>query len=196
MKQADSLWNELFTTLAPGRSLDNIAEQIAQAIYSGRLTVGDKLPNERDLGQLFGVSRSTLREAIRILEAEGMVAVQRGTTGGTFVSAPEVSKVGFGLAALIHFHEATPVDFAEFRGAFESESAYLVSQRATDAQVAELGQIVEEAARVALNPALDWEHFVDCDLSFHEKLAIATGNSIRDAGGAPRLSSNIVVIEP
>jgi DNA-binding FadR family transcriptional regulator len=72
-----------------------------------------------------------------------MVAVQRGTTGGTFVSAPGASKVGFGLAALIHFHEATPQDFAEFRGAFESESACLAAQRATDAQVAELGEIVE-----------------------------------------------------
>lgn len=181
MDRADSPWGALFTAVAPGRSSDHIAEQISQAVYSGQLSVGDKLPNERELGQLFGVSRSTLREAIRILEAEGMVAVQRGTTGGTFVSAPEASKAGFGLAALIRFHEATPEDFAEIRYSFESESAGLAARRATDQQIAELGEIVEAAAAVARDSESDWAQFVDWDLAFHQKLAEATGNSIRVA---------------
>lgn len=174
-------WEDMFTTIAPGRSSDNIANQIMQAVYSGQLSVGDKLPNERELGQLFGVSRSTLREAIRILEAEGMVTVQRGTTGGTFVAAPEVGKVGFGLSALIRFHQATIEDFTEFRQSFEAETAYWAAKRATQEQSDRLIEIVRLATNVALNVEVDWEKFVDLDVSFHEAVAAASGNTIRVA---------------
>lgn len=174
-------WEDMFTSMTSGRSSDNIAKQILQAVYSGKLSVGDKLPNERELGQLFGVSRSTLREAIRILEAEGIVSVQRGTAGGTFVAAPDVNKVGFGLAALIHFHQATVEDFTEFRATFESETAFTAAKRASSQDIEQLLKIAEQALEVARKPDEGWEKFVDLDVTFHEAVAVASGNSIRQA---------------
>jgi GntR family transcriptional repressor for pyruvate dehydrogenase complex len=150
-------------------------------VLLGQLQVGERLPNERDLGRLFGVSRSTLREAIRILEAEGIVEVRRGTTGGTFVARPKPSRVGFLLAALIRFHEATPSDFAEFRLTFEAETAYLAAKRATPEDVARLLAIAEKARRVAEDLEQPWENFIDLDISFHEELAAASKNPIRVA---------------
>jgi DNA-binding FadR family transcriptional regulator len=89
-------WTQWVKAADRRRGSDRVAEQIQNAVSAGTLAVGDRLPNERELGRLFGVSRATIREAVRQLETEGMVEVRRGVTGGTFVSQPNPGRLGLG----------------------------------------------------------------------------------------------------
>src|SRR3954471_9329941 len=68
------------------RSFDHIVGQIRDAISSGGILPGERLPSERDLGVAFGVSRTTLREALRALEAQGVIEIRTGSRGGAFVA--------------------------------------------------------------------------------------------------------------
>jgi GntR family transcriptional repressor for pyruvate dehydrogenase complex len=168
----------LFAADGAGRAPSDIAVRIRRAIASGDLAPGDRLPNERDLGGLFHVSRATLREALRLLEADGFVEVRRGVTGGAFVCLPTGDRAGSALGALIRFHQATAEHFAEFRLTFEPETARLAARRATPEQVAKL---TETVARIgaASHPDVPWERFMDLDIAFHEQVAEASGNPIR-----------------
>jgi GntR family transcriptional repressor for pyruvate dehydrogenase complex len=171
---------ELFQKPNLGRSSTAIALGLSESIINGRLKVGQKLPNERELGRLLGVSRTTLREALRMLEADGLIQIKRGVTGGAYVSAPSTNRAGAALASLIRFHQATPEHFAEFRLTFEAENARLAALRAQDHEIATLMEI---AARIGLTarPDVPWDDFVDLDITFHETVAEATANPIRYA---------------
>ena len=68
------------------RSFDHIVGQIRDAIASGGIAPGERLPSERDLGATFGVSRTTLREALRALEAQGVLEIRTGSRGGAWYS--------------------------------------------------------------------------------------------------------------
>lgn len=170
----------LFSDASAERTPNAIALRIQQAIVMGDLKVGERLPNERDLGSLFGVSRATLREALRLLEAEGLVEVRRGVTGGAFVQVPRSDRVGSALSALIRFHQATPEHFAEFRLTFEPQTARMAAERATPEHSARLMEIVARIGAAA-RPEVAWEEFMDLDIAFHEQVAEASMNPIRVA---------------
>lgn len=157
-----------------------VALAIQQQIQSGQLRIGDRLPNERQLCQELNVSRATLREAVRMLEAEGIVEVRRGVTGGTFVVKPEAEGVGYRLAALLRFGQVTPQDFSEFRLDFEPETARLAAVNGTPEDVDQLAQVVE-SIREATVPGVRWGLFSDLDIQFHEQIAVASHNPIRVA---------------
>jgi GntR family transcriptional repressor for pyruvate dehydrogenase complex len=150
-----------------------------RAIYDGEWAVGDRLPNERQLGQELGVSRATLREAIRMLEADGVVEVRRGVTGGTFVVEPTPSRVGFQLAALLRFGQATPEHFQEFRMAFELENAYWAGIRAGPDHHERLNRLIDRLGDAVLSLDVPWDTFADLDMAFHEEVAAASQNPIR-----------------
>jgi len=171
----------LFTAVRPTRGFEDIALHIQQAVASGQLKDGDRLPNERDLGALFGVSRATLREALRVLEGAGVVAVRRGASGGVFVAEPKADQVARALEALIRFRGATAVELADFRVSFEGETAYWAAKRATPAQVARLAEIAGAYARQAEDQEAQWALLVDIDVSFHQEVARAAHNQIRVA---------------
>ncbi|GMA61907.1 FadR family transcriptional regulator [Alicyclobacillus fastidiosus] len=177
VKQVNGMFNEV----RPVRGFEDIVQQIQEAVVQGRLQVGDRLPSERELCAIFGVSRPTLREAIRSLEAAGVVEVLRGTYGGTFISEPKAEQVGQSLAALIRFRGATAVELAEFRTSFESETALWAAKRATEENKQTLFTIVERIRDSLENTSVPWSVFVDLDLSFHEEVARASQNQIRVA---------------
>ena len=165
-------------TMRRGRG-SAVAQQMLQAIYDGQWAVGDRLPNERQLGQELGVSRATLREAVRVLEADGVVEVRRGVTGGTFVVEPGPNRVGFQLASLLRFGQATPDHFQEFRMAFELENAYLAGLRATSENHERLERILDRLGDAVLRLDASWETFAELDMAFHEEIAAASQNPIR-----------------
>lgn len=171
----------MFNEVQPHRGFDDIVMQIQESIFQGNLKPGDRLPNERELGGVFGVSRPTLREAIRSLEAAGYVEVRRGTHGGTFITEPKAEQVGQSLSALIRFRGATAQELAEFRSSFEGETAFWAAKRATENHKQRLREIVSQLEDVTHNQQTPWEAFVDLDLAFHEELARATQNQIRVA---------------
>jgi GntR family transcriptional repressor for pyruvate dehydrogenase complex len=171
----------IFTEVNPVRGFEDIAVQIKEAILQGHLKVGDRLPNERDLGALFKVSRPTVREAIRSLEATGVVEVRRGVYGGIFITEPKPDQVGRALEALLRFRGATVAELVEFRSTFEAETAYLAAKRATDKQIEALMKLATSVNKVAMATEEPWEKFIQLDIAFHEEIAIASQNQIRVA---------------
>lgn len=153
--------------------------QIQAALYAGKLKVGDRLPNERQLGEIFGVSRATLREALRLLEALGIVEVKRGATGGAFIATPGAEHAGMLLSSFIHFRHATSQDLNEFRETFEAETASSAAERITEAETESLRELVAEFKN--LEGDAPWGAFVDIDLRFHMRVAELSKNQIRIA---------------
>ena len=94
------------------RSFDDVLEQLREAIFSGRVRPGDRLPGERQLCEEFGVGRPTLREALRSLEAVGIIEVRPGKGGGSYAVTPSESILGDALAALVNLRGASLEDLA------------------------------------------------------------------------------------
>lgn len=82
----------LFRPLRPGRSFALVVDRLKRGIEDGELKPGYKLPSEPELANLFGLSRSVVREALKVLELSGYLEVRRGYGGGTFVCAPEAEE--------------------------------------------------------------------------------------------------------
>lgn len=129
---------------------EQVAEQLRQLIIKGELAPGDRLPVEGDLCAVFGVSRSTIREAIRALTARDMVHTVRGTTGGTFVSKTDPLKVSQYLETSIGLMSSAEdigvAEILEARELVEVPSARFACSRATPDQIEALRESVERGA--------------------------------------------------
>jgi DNA-binding FadR family transcriptional regulator len=173
----------IFTPAKRTRSFEAVVAQIRAAIIERKLQPGQRLPQERELCRLFDVSRSTLREGLRALEALGVVEVRPGATGGVFVAEPGGDQVGLALEALIHLSDATARDLAEFRDSFESETARWAAARATDREIEALRAVVAEFRRLADEDeaAVPWPVLAELDAQFHDAVAQASHNQVRVA---------------
>ena len=150
-----------------------LSQSIADTLLSmitieKRFSAGDKLPNENELSEELNVSRTTLREAIRILVAYNVLEIQRGK--GTFVTqAAFEQQSDFGQLADI---KVNAKDLYEMRLIFEPEAAYLAAIRGTDAEIKrilDLGEKIEQEIKSGQDRT-DNEH------SFHKAIAQATHN--------------------
>ena len=169
----------LFTPAKRTRSFEDVVEQIRNAVIEGKIQKGDRLPNERELCGIFGISRSTLREGIRALEALGVVEVRPGAGGGTFAAEPRGDQVGAALESLIRFSGATARDLWEFRVSFEGETAFWAAARATTEDVAALDEIVDEWKVLDAGDKVAWPVFAEVDVRFHDTVAQASHNQVR-----------------
>jgi GntR family transcriptional regulator, transcriptional repressor for pyruvate dehydrogenase complex len=170
-----------FSPVRRVRSFDDVTKQIRDAILSGEIGRGERLPSERVLCETFGVSRSSLREALRSLETLGIVEIRPGKGGGAYAATPPVETVGNALATLVSLQGASAQDLAEFRVSFEGENAWWAARRADGDDVATLEGLVKEA-RAALRMTHDGIAALgEVDARWHEALALATGNRLRVA---------------
>jgi DNA-binding FadR family transcriptional regulator len=160
------------------RSFDEVLEQLRESILSGRIRPGDRLPGERQLCESFGVGRPTLREALRSLEATGLIEVRPGKGGGSYAVTPSEETVGDALAALVHLRGASLEDLAEFRVDFEGENASWAARRADAGDITALEALVAEA-RAAADKRSGRAALLRIDVRWHEKLARATKNRLR-----------------
>jgi GntR family transcriptional repressor for pyruvate dehydrogenase complex len=171
----------LFTEVKRTRSSDDVVEQIRSAILDGQLHTGDRLPNERDLCGVFGVSRATLREGLRTLEALGAIEIRPGAAGGIFAAEPQADQVGAALESLLRFRHVTAYELAEFRTSFEGETAELATARASADEVAGLRAMVAQFQGLAEDPLVRWSTLAELDIAFHEAMAEAARNQVRVA---------------
>jgi GntR family transcriptional regulator, transcriptional repressor for pyruvate dehydrogenase complex len=163
---------ELFNRVSVGRISEIIVEQIRLLMRQGQLRPGDRLPPERDLCERFGVSRVTVREALRMLESSGLVEIRVGARGGAFVTAPSSNRVGEGLTDLLTLSVISAADVTEVRMILEVGIVPLVCERATEQDLSDLEKICqrsEEALR-------DSDYTMDMSLEFHTRVAEATHN--------------------
>src|SRR4051794_38251636 len=149
------------------RSFDDVVGQLRESIYSGRLRPGARLPGERQLCEEFGVGRPTLREALRSLEAVGLIETRPGKSGGSYAATPSESTVGDALAALVNLRGASLEDLAEFRVDFEGENASWAARRADAGDITTLEAIVAEA-RAAAAAAETLPQVAVIDVRWHE----------------------------
>ena len=163
---------ELFSRVSVGRISEIIVEQIRLLMRQGQLKPGDRLPPERDLCERFGVSRVTVREALRMLESAGLVEIRVGARGGAFVTAPSSNRVGEGLADLLTLSVISASDVTEVRMILEVGIVPLVCERATEDDLAELEKICQRS-EAALR---DGDYSMDMSLEFHARVAQATHN--------------------
>lgn len=162
----------LFRRVSGGRISEEIVEQMKSAIRSGELRLGDRLPSERELADLFGVSRVSVRDALRILETHGLVEIRVGARGGAFVSAPPAAVVGEGIANMLIMSEASPSDVTEARMLFENAIMPLVCERATAEDLDVLGSLCRQQEEALA----EGDYAVELSARFHVALADATHN--------------------
>jgi GntR family transcriptional regulator, transcriptional repressor for pyruvate dehydrogenase complex len=179
---------------------DQVVEAIEALIAQGRLISGEKLPPERQLCEQFGVSRTAVREAVRSLEAKGLLEVRAG--GGTWIRPPSAAPASqlLGLAMQVAGTGVTWVHVLEARRALEVQNAALAAERRTEKDLVDLrGAIHEMRARQG-----DAEGWARADVRFHDALAIATGNplmplllgAMQDALVAARLQAHRLATTP
>lgn len=156
------------------RLSDRIADEILSMItIEKKFQPGDKLPNEIELSEQLNVSRTTLREAIRVLVTNNILEIQRGK--GTFVKEnidTEHMKSFSGLSSAI----INARDLYEMRLIFEPEAAYYATLRATDAElkrILDFGKQIEEKI-------LNNEDRTEVEQKFHQSIAQATHNEFMD----------------
>lgn len=171
----------VFNKVQPVRGFEDVLTQIYNAIYSNQLKTGDRLPSEREMASMFEVSRTTIREAIRVLEAEQVVEVKRGVNGGISIIEPKPDQLARSLETLLHFRGATFTELAEFRTDFEGKTAFLAAQRATQLETDQITLIAKKFKELSSDSNTPWEQLIDLDLAMHEAVAYASKNQIHIA---------------
>lgn len=158
------------------RTHEEVVERIQGEILGGRLRTGDRLPGERQLSEMLGVSRATVREALRVLETLQIVRVpaRSGPDGGATVQG----QPGDVLARLLKLQLALELysirELVETRVAVESASVALAADRASSVQVEKLRSVLD-----AMNASVaDMRRFNELDTDFHVGLANASGNAL------------------
>ena len=163
-----------FKSLQRKRLYEEMAASIKQAIFAGEYQVGDKLPSEHELAELFGVSRPVVREAVRYLEITGLVKVRQGATGGAFVSGINSRVLKENVMDLLTLGQVSVGQLSEMRAHIDPEIARLATMRA------EAGDIQKLETSVALSKSSDAEFdFMDQvknNARFHRLLGRASRN--------------------
>ena len=161
---------------AQPRVADLVAAELRRRIIAGELPDGSTLPKQDELIHEFGVSRPSAREALRILEAEGLLTVRRGSTGGAVVHVPRPEGVAYTMALALRAQDATVRDVGVALLHLEPLCAALCARRDDRAAVVVPGL---RAAQDALAAAIDVDDASGGSLAsreFHERLVSGCGN--------------------
>jgi GntR family transcriptional repressor for pyruvate dehydrogenase complex len=161
-----------FQPIKPKKVSSQIADQIRSSILAGEFAPGDKLPPERELAEMFGVSRPSVREALNMLASAGLVMSYQG--GGTVVMSLVETVAGNPLSELIRIEQERALDVIEVRKGMESWTAYYAAERALPEDLRRLEEIVDGMRRnlEGVKPS------EDLDANFHIVIARATHNIV------------------
>lgn len=167
----------MFKKIAQGRMYQKIVDQIFESIISGELKVKDKLPSEKELGKIFGVSRVTIREAIRSLEQSGVIEVRQGSQGGAYIKEINLDSVAEQMKNALKMANVNFYQLAEAR-AFLEEMILLKfeSWDKNKKKISELQKSVGRAEQYFKKGQTQIRSEANAD--FHKKIAHMTGNPI------------------
>jgi len=168
---------------------DEAIDKIKRMITSGELGPGDRLPREADLAERLGLSRNSLREAVRALSMINVLDVRQGD--GTYVTSLDPALLLDALSFVVDFHrDDTVLQFLEVRRILEPAATALAAERMPDADIEELRHLLD-----ALDATPTVEALIANDLEFHRRIAAGAGNpvlcSLIDGLSAPTTRARI-----
>jgi GntR family transcriptional repressor for pyruvate dehydrogenase complex len=164
-----------FEPIRPVRAYERVVEQVEMAILSGKARPGEHLPSERELMAQFAVSRSTVREALRVLESHGLVQSRPGDPKGPIILPISSAPLQKSMTRLASTQNLTLVELLQFRILLEGASAFLAAEQRTSEQLARM-----ESALADLRDSADktLTEFSQADLAFHDAMAEASQNTL------------------
>jgi len=168
---------------------DEAIDKIKQMILSGRVRPGEKLPREADLAAELGLSRNSLREAVKALSVINVLDVRQGD--GTYATSLAPSLLLEALSFIVDFHrDDTVLDFLEVRRILEPAATALATIRMSEEDQAELGKVLE-----TVDVDTPVEELVAADLEFHRQIAVGARNpvlaSLVDSMSAPTTRARV-----
>ncbi len=158
------------------RTYEEVAAQIREQIAAGGLREGDKLPAERQLAEILGVSRNTVREALRALEHAGLVQLKPGVTGGAYIANGSVNAIKVAFDDMMSLGTLSAQDLMEARIVLGKEVAHMACLRYTDADMEAMEENVAQMRAAAA--AGDLKKRAQCSVDFHRLLARAAKNPV------------------
>jgi len=166
----------MFETARQSKITEIIIDQIRTAILEGRLSPGDRLPPEKQLGEQFQVSKQTLRESMRALEHMGLINVRKGIGGGAFIVEVDQQVATQNLANYLYFKNLTIENLSEFRRIMEPYAAARAAEHISEADLDELKRL-NDTTRDNLQ-AKNWDRVSRDEIAFHRLIARQTENPI------------------
>lgn len=150
---------------------DSIISQIRDAVLSGQLKPGDRLASEKELIDQFGVSKATLREALRALEAMGLVQTRKGAAGGVYITEVNLQTTIHSMMNFLHFRSVSISEVTMLRYMMEPIIVRIAATKITDKELDQLATYISENYT-------DAESRKKKDISFHRYLSRMTKNSM------------------
>lgn len=160
----------MFNKASTRRAFEDVVEQIREAIVSGRLMPGDRLPPQREMKEMFQVSRATIMEALRVLEKADLITIRPGTTGGTFVSHATTDTLAESILLLLSLEGVSMEELGEFRERVEGGTAYWAAERATEVELEDLRARMERLKSMA-SVGTPWSDFLAEDFALHHAIS-------------------------
>lgn len=165
-----------FQTIRRASVVDEVIESFKQALIQGKLRPGQRLPPENELAQQFGVGRSAIREAMKMLEALGVISINQGN--GTYIAQRASSSFLNPLVFAVLLESGATSEILDLRVLIQAGYCQLAAQRATPEDWQRIYEVEREwESNVAL-PEQDIDRLTQMDLSFHYALLDATHNPL------------------
>lgn len=161
-----------FQTVQRANAVEDVIQSFQQALFNGNLKPGEKLPSEVELCQQFGVGRGTVREAMKMLSAMGVVEIRRGD--GTYVCQSISPKVINPLLFAVLMESSDVDDLYEFRRMIDVGYSQIAAAKATDEDFAHMAALIDELQAYRASGEQDEEKLMQLDLSFHCAVLEAT----------------------
>lgn len=165
-----------YETVQTSRAFEEVMAQLRRLIVQGHLKAGNRLPSERDLAVKLGVSRNTIREALRGLEMAGMLELHKGAHGGAFLIEPNGDTVSCGLQDMFQLGSVTPAQLTEARLHITGPIVRVACERIREQDLLELERSVEEAKLASREG--DYVRRSRLNLDFNRILARSTQNPV------------------
>ncbi|AYE34024.1 FadR/GntR family transcriptional regulator [Clostridium septicum] len=161
----------MFNQVKNTKVYEQIVDQIKAMVEDGTLKKGDKLPTERVMAEDLGVSRASVREALRALEVVGLIESRQGA--GNYIKENFGGLLSEPLAIMFMLQESNPLDIYELREVIELETVILATRKRSDEHLEKIKNILDE-----LKENVDEDNNVVLDKEFHYTIAAASGNKL------------------
>lgn len=162
----------VFRKIRSERLSEKVGEQLIKAISEGRFKVGEKLPSQPDLAELMGVSRPSIREAVKLLELQGMIETVQG--GGTIVRNIAAQEIRTPIEVLLDADKEKILELTDVRALLEVWSAKRAASNRTEDELQQILSLIKAMEKDFETGSIHYE----LDAKFHKEIAGATHNTI------------------